>query len=547
MRLPGFGVRAPLRLAFFATSGVAGGQMLDLEVNGALAAHQDLGAGGRIELDGWSDTLGTVVLRFTGPPPARGGSVRLRRIEVTGAPAPVPRRRVLGYALLVALSLAGCAWAGAAARVSLLVLLAVSATTVLGLVLSRLALLGRFESFLAAAFAALLLAQVARGLGLHPALAAVVAATFAIRLLFVLEPAFPGMDVTFHAHRIRAVQEGQLVKSAVAGPRLGSAVEIPYPPAFHTLLAPFVPRRDTPSGERAVRLAMAFFEGTAPLLLFLIARRAGASELAASFAAAMGAAMPEALLVLAEGIAANIAGNWFTLCAVLALVGEASPVVVAATLALGFLMHPGAAAGLGALVVAWLLWRARTEPVARLWRLILALAAAVLLAFLAYYREVLPLTLQSLDTIRRGSAEQGRSLLHVEWVHLGKIVQNLLLKFGGAPLWLAALGLRAAPPRLRGLLVPWLGIAVFLAALAVFTPVALRFEYLAAPAVALAAGCGAAALWSEGKHRLVLALLGATLLLQLTLGLLLLEGGFDLRNVIIPSDRWPIVRLFRTT
>jgi hypothetical protein len=542
VRLPGFGAQAPLKIGFFAVSGAAGGQTLELEWNGALAARRDLGAGGRIEVEGWSDAEGTVVLRFTGPPPQQGRSVRVGRIDVmASAPGRVPVRRVLGYVGLAALTLAWCAWARASGRGSLLTLLLVCLTGMLAILEARVAFLGRLEALLGALFAGLLVAGLARRMGLRTAFAAVVAGTFALRLLFVLEPAFPAIDETFHAHRIGAVQEGRLVKSAVAGPRLGTYVEIPYPPAFHVILAPFVPRRDTPSGERAVRLAMAFFEGTAPLLLFLLARRGGADELGAGFAAACGAVLPESLLVLGKGIAANIAGSWFTLCAVLALLSEASPFVVAATMALGLLAHPGAAASLGGLAAAWLAWRARTEPGVRWQPSFLALGAGALLAFLVYYREVLPLTLSSLAAIRQGTAEQGQGLLRIEWVHLGKILQNLVLKYGGGPLWLAVIGLRVAPPVLRSLLTAWFGVAVFLAGLAVFTPISLRFEYFAAPAVALAAGCGSAALWRAGRRRVVILVLAAALVLQVALGVLLLEGRFVLRNVIIPSNRWPMM------
>jgi hypothetical protein len=215
-------------------------------------------------------------------------------------------------------------------------------------------------------------------------------------------------------------------------------------------------------------------------------------------------------------------------------------------MALGFLTHPGSAASLGGLAAAWLFWRARTEAAAPLRRNLLALAIGAAVAFLVYYWEVLPLTLHSLQEIRRASDEVGsKGLLRVEWVHLGKFLQNLVLKFGGGPLWLAALGLRFAPPGLRTLLRAWLVVALFLGALAIFGPIAFRFEYFAAPGVALAAGSGAAARWRAGGRPVVLLILAFALLLQVALGLLLLQGSFVLRNVIIPSERWPVVETLR--
>ncbi|HEY5907253.1 MAG TPA: hypothetical protein VIZ31_04375, partial [Vicinamibacteria bacterium] len=122
-----------------------------------------------------------------------------------------------------------------------------------------------------------------------------------------------------------------------------------------------------------------------------------------------------------------------------------------------------------------------------------------------------------------------------------KVIQNLVLKFGGGPLWLAWIGLRVAAEPLRTLLRAWLGVGVALALLAVFGPIALRFEYFAAPAVALAAGLGAADLWQRERRHLVQGILAAAVALQVVLGLLLLQGHFVLRNVIIPSGKWPMV------
>ena len=546
VRIPGLGAEAPLRARFYVASGVRGGQVVDLELNGRLVLRRDVASGGVLEAEGFADEEGTALFRISGPPPERGAQLLVGRVEIEGrSPWRVPRRRLAAYGALAGLALAWCAWAWPASRGRwvpwLLTLGGVVLVAALAILHSRVLFLGRLPSLLAIGAGALLLAVLARRLGLRTGFAATVALTAAFRLVCTREPAFPAIDETFHAHRIVLVQRGQLVTSAVAGARPGTYMEIPYPPGFHVLLAPLVPRNDPRAGERAVRLAMAFFEGTAPLLLFLIARRGGASELAAGLAAVCAAAMPEALLVVGKGIAANVAGSWFTLLAVLAVLSGASPAVVALTMALGFLVHPGAAATLGGLAGVWLLARYRRERSAALRNSLLALAAGALLAFLVYFREVLPMTLRSLEEVRRGSAEVGKGLLRVEWVHLGKVIQNLMLKFGGGPLWLAWIGLGVAAEPLRTLLRAWLGVGVALALLAVFGPIALRFEYFAAPAVALAAGLGAADLWQRERRPLVQGILAAAVALQVLLGLLLLQGHFVLRNVIIPSENWPMV------
>ncbi len=131
--------------------------------------------------------------------------------------------------------------------------------------------------------------------------------------------------------------------------------------------------------------------------------------------------------------------------------------------------------------------------------------------------------------------------LHARWVQVGKTLQDLLLKFGAAPLLLAAVGCRRkdAPPRLKRLLTSWFGCGLGYAALALLTPLPLRFEYFLVPAVAAAAGLGAEEMERRGRRRLVAAALSFAFLLQLALAVLMLAGRFELISVIMESDRWP--------
>jgi hypothetical protein len=86
---------------------------------------------------------------------------------------------------------------------------------------------------------------------------------------------------------------------------------------------------------------------------------------------------------------------------------------------------------------------------------------------------------------------------------------------------------------LRPLLTAWLLAYGLFAILAVFTPLAFRFEYFFAPAVAMAA-----ATVGSGSSRVRRATVTAAAI-QLSLGIAVLYGWFDLINVIIPSLRWP--------
>jgi hypothetical protein len=122
------------------------------------------------------------------------------------------------------------------------------------------------------------------------------------------------------------------------------------------------------------------------------------------------------------------------------------------------------------------------------------------------------------------------------------MAQDVALKFGLGPFVLAAVGLRAGlPERLRPLVHAWLLVTAGLAAFAVLTPFALRFEYFAAPAIALAAGVGGERLQTTGRGAWVSLALGVALAIQVALGLWLHSGAFDPINVIIPSPRWPLV------
>jgi hypothetical protein len=282
---------------------------------------------------------------------------------------------------------------------------------------------------------------------------------------------------------------------------------------------------------------MGLFEATSPLLVWVLWRGAGGEADAAAAAAATAAAMPEGMLVLAKGIAANIAGSWLSLATVAAILGPANAAVAALLAALAFLAHPGAAATLAALLAGWLAWglarRRMTRTLAA--RIATCLVAGALLAWLAYYRAAAELTVRTLASIH---AEPGN--VRVRWVHVGKILQDAVLKFGATPLLFVLRGVRRAADPLRGLLESWLIVAGLLALLAVLTPFALRFEYFTVPALALAAGTGLAPLLSSPRRNLAAAAWLIPLALQAGLALVLFTALFDPINVIIPADRWPL-------
>jgi len=247
--------------------------------------------------------------------------------------------------------------------------------------------------------------------------------------------------------------------------------------------------------------------------------------------------MPEGVLVLAKGITANIAGSWLSLASLVAILAPVNAVTASLLATLALLAHPGAAATLAALLASWLAWSLarRRMSVTLAARIATCLAAGVLLAWLVYYRAAAELTVRTLTSIH---TEPGN--VRVRWVHLGKILQDAVLKFGATPLFFVGSGLRRAPDVLKGLLQAWLITAGLLALLAVLTPIAFRFEYFAVPAVALAAGQGLAPLLRSPRRSRAAAVWLVPLALQAGLAVVLFAGGFDPINVIIPADRWPL-------
>jgi hypothetical protein len=349
---------------------------------------------------------------------------------------------------------------------------------------------------------------------------------------FVLHPGFPAVDAILHTHRLAAFMEGELVSNlASISETQPTPIWLPYPPLAYAVLS------GVPGAGQSVeitRVATAIFEGTAPVLLYALGRVAGATSAMAGRATIAGAVMPEGLLIVAKGVTANAVGSWIALCALLSLVRRRSIALTGGLMILAFLGHVGSAAGLASLLVLWRLWEWRRPASAPPAPAILAsLVIGVLGAWLCYYREAWPLARQGLAILETDMQASVANIFAVRGVHIGKILQNLVLKFGlFVPV--AWIGIRAAPEPLRRILWAWLGAAGVLGLSAILTPFALRFEYFAAPAVALAAGCGVDRI-SEGSWRLCVI---TTFLLQIILGIALLFGSFDIINVIIPSPRW---------
>jgi hypothetical protein len=481
-----------------------------------------------------TDEQGSLSLRFEGVR-RQGVSLRVSSVGVRQeAGGTIPLRRLVHYGLIGVVG-ASLAMRIRSPRPALGITLAVVVLLCAGVSLARLHVLAYLPwGLLAFGLLAgwLLLSDLcAKVTSIPLAYSRWVVLSLLFRVGLILQPGFESVDAGFHVHRIWRFQSHALISSDAPG-----IEAVPYPPAFYAVLAPWI-RGDAESDERLLRLVMGLLEGTSPLLVFALMRAGGATREASGAAAVTSALMPEGTLVLAKGIACNIFGSFVGLALLIGLVRNASAVTTTALLTLVLLSHAPAAFTVTMLLLLWwgLEWQRGTLGPGALKARLLSLGIAAALAWTVYYREV------SLVLANPGGSTADSGFLYVRWYRVGKILQDLLLKFGLVPLVWATWGLARAdvPLALKGLLVPWFLVGLGLAALAVGSPFPLRFEYFLTPAVAMAAGLGVERLRGEGAGGWVQAGWAFTALVQVVVGILLLLQSFEIISVIMESRRWP--------
>jgi hypothetical protein len=531
---------APIVVTVTLASGLPHAQLVTVYANNLAVAGSDVGGRfGALRFTARADGEGALRLRFVGDGAPRS-ALRVARADVEReGSAGLPLRRLLLYAGLLLGAAVVSGLARGTSGMSLALPLALAGALGWAIRSDRLVVIEHLPLALTATGFGLAGYAVSRLFAMTPGASAWVGAALGLRALLSLHPAFPGVDLSFHAHNLWKFVAGQTVTSRVADPAGGGMLGIPYPPLLYALLSPFASSEG--SAEVALRVAMLVLEGSAPWLVLGLARATGAPAAEARGAAVALAVMPEGLLVLAKGVAANVLGSWLSLLVLWAIVAGVRPLLLAPLMAAAFLAHPGAALTLSGLVLLYTVAERRAGHLGRGaagGRLGAGLAAAGV-AWLAYYRAVAAVILETLGSLGSHLRAAPGSFFAFRSVHVLKIAQNLILKLGAGPVVLAVAGLRRnEASRAKALAQAWLWSALGLAALAVMTPLAFRFEYFAAPAVALAAGLGAAAWEREGRGGWVTGLWALSFGVQAAVGVALLLGRFEIISVIIPSPRW---------
>lgn len=362
--------------------------------------------------------------------------------------------------------------------------------------------------------------QVLRGHSLRNTARFVVAFSASALLLkaaMLLHPDMPIGDALFHAHRFRTVADGNLYFTSMAP---GNYL-FPYAPGLYVFAVPFRRLLPSPTADMAMlRLIVLGAEAVAAMLLYGMIVRVRQDRLAGACAVALYQLMPLDFGVVTVGNLTNAFAQSLSVIALavmsagaLRLERRISVLLFSGVLAAAFLSHTSTFAILlvSALAIAGLFWwrggpALRSPAVAVFAATVLAALIAVVLYY-AHFLETYRTELARIaaETASGTPAPGGRTVLD----RAVAVPRYLYLFYGLPVLALSAAGAttlwrQAARDRLSLTMLGLIATCLAFLAIGVITPVDMRHYLAAIPAVALAAGIGAARGWSSaGPRRLV--------------------------------------------
>jgi hypothetical protein len=347
--------------------------------------------------------------------------------------------------------------------------------------------------------------------------AAFSASALLLELLVLLHPDMPVGDAMFHAHRFQGVLGGNLYFTSVAP----GGYLFPYPPGLYVFASLFsgfsgaVPRD---AGDMALlRIVTASVDAVAGLLLYTLVAKAWGNRIAAAIAVALYHLVPVQLAVLTTGNLTNAFAQSVAAGA-LVLMGLENvrlerwgwTLVLTATLAIAYLSHTGTLAILFVatiVIVAVFLvsgGKALRSPAAAIAFATLAAAAMAVAVYYAHFVETYQTELARIgrETATAAADAGGRTIgdrLRLVPYSIGIYIGAPMLLF--AFLGAAELIRRDASDRLSLTLGGWSTACLLFLVIGIATPVDMRYYLASVPAIAVAAGYGAAWAWSGGWPR----------------------------------------------
>jgi len=343
--------------------------------------------------------------------------------------------------------------------------------------------------------------------------AAFSAAALFLKLLVLLHPNMGIGDTMFHAHKFQGVLAGNLYFTSIAP----GGYAFPYPPGLYVFASLFSGLVRRGAGDMALlRIVCASVDAVAGLLIYAVVARSWNNRLAAAMSVAIYHLIPLSFGVLVAGNMSNAFAQSVSVGAFAIMASSfslprtrwLSSVLLTAALLVAFLSHTGTLATLfAAAVFIAALFVLRGGPDARRAGAAIAAAtlAAAVIAVAVYYAHFMTTYRAELARIGHETATAapdagGRTIAD----RLGNVPHSLGVYIGAPALLFAFFGgveltRRRSGDRLALALGGWLLACLAFVVIGVLTPVDMRSYLAAIPAIAIAAGYGAAWAWNDGR------------------------------------------------
>ncbi len=334
-----------------------------------------------------------------------------------------------------------------------------------------------------------------------------------LKLLVLLHPNMPAGDAMFHAHRFQGVLGGHLYFTSIAP----GGYSFPYAPGLYVFASLFSGLVRRGAGDMALlRIITCSVDAVAGLLLYAIVAKAWDNRLAAAMSVAIYHLIPLDFAVLTTGNLTNAFAQSVAVGA-LALMGSAAATpaataLLALALAVAYMSHTSTLAivFVATLAIAVLFWwrggPALRSSVSAIAFATLGAAAVAVVLYYAHFMDTYRTELGRIghETATAASDAGGRTIgdrLRLVPYSLGIYIGAPILLF--AFLGAVELARRRAADHLTLTLAGWTLSCLAFLAIGILTPVDMRYYLALVPAIAIAAGYGAAWAWRDGSpsHR----------------------------------------------